>query len=150
MGARHHLEWGHKKYVMDTIQGHPAQVYFLLFMFPLITNCCLKFISAKVLGTHVCSNMVCYIIYLMTMKKGICFRPLAFRSSFDVSQTYPSLISSLCNQRTSLYFNPYSSHLCADNVGCSWWDYWKFANNPCLPSGLSDLLHLPKIWTLQK
>ncbi|XP_022847736.1 nuclear pore complex protein NUP93A-like [Olea europaea var. sylvestris] len=25
MGARHHLEWGHKKYVMDTIQGHPAQ-----------------------------------------------------------------------------------------------------------------------------
>ncbi|EPS74431.1 hypothetical protein M569_00320 [Genlisea aurea] len=25
MGARHHLEWGHEKYVMDMIQTHPAQ-----------------------------------------------------------------------------------------------------------------------------
>ncbi|KAL2464645.1 Nuclear pore complex protein [Forsythia ovata] len=25
MGARRHLEWGHEKYMMDTIQGHPAQ-----------------------------------------------------------------------------------------------------------------------------
>ncbi|XP_027072476.1 nuclear pore complex protein NUP93A-like [Coffea arabica] len=25
MGARHHLEWGHEKYVLDTIQSHPAQ-----------------------------------------------------------------------------------------------------------------------------
>lgn len=26
IGARRHLEWGHEKYVMETIQGHPAQV----------------------------------------------------------------------------------------------------------------------------
>ena len=26
IGARHHLEWGHEKYVMETIQSHPAQV----------------------------------------------------------------------------------------------------------------------------
>ncbi|KAL1299475.1 hypothetical protein HN51_044014 [Arachis hypogaea] len=25
IGARRHLEWGHEKYVMDTIQSHPAQ-----------------------------------------------------------------------------------------------------------------------------
>ncbi|KAB5524190.1 hypothetical protein DKX38_021939 [Salix brachista] len=25
IGARHHLEWGHEKYIMDTIQNHPAQ-----------------------------------------------------------------------------------------------------------------------------
>ncbi|KAL3533736.1 hypothetical protein ACH5RR_007257 [Cinchona calisaya] len=25
MGARRHLEWGHEKYVLDTIQSHPAQ-----------------------------------------------------------------------------------------------------------------------------
>ncbi|CAI0430942.1 unnamed protein product [Linum tenue] len=25
IGARHHLEWGHEKYMMDTIQSHPAQ-----------------------------------------------------------------------------------------------------------------------------
>ncbi|XWS56299.1 hypothetical protein CRYUN_Cryun09bG0074000 [Craigia yunnanensis] len=25
IGARHHLEWGHGKYIMDTIQSHPAQ-----------------------------------------------------------------------------------------------------------------------------
>ncbi|KAH0462393.1 hypothetical protein IEQ34_009968 [Dendrobium chrysotoxum] len=25
IGARHHLEWGHEKYIMDTIQSHPAQ-----------------------------------------------------------------------------------------------------------------------------
>ncbi|CAI9099390.1 OLC1v1036204C1 [Oldenlandia corymbosa var. corymbosa] len=25
IGARHHLEWGHEKYVLDTIQSHPAQ-----------------------------------------------------------------------------------------------------------------------------
>lgn len=26
IGARRHLEWGHEKYIMDTIQSHPAQV----------------------------------------------------------------------------------------------------------------------------
>lgn len=26
MGARHHLEFGHEKYIVDTIQSHPAQV----------------------------------------------------------------------------------------------------------------------------
>lgn len=26
MGARRHLEWGHEKYVMDTIQSHQQQV----------------------------------------------------------------------------------------------------------------------------
>lgn len=26
LGARRHLEWGHEKYVNDTIQSHPAQV----------------------------------------------------------------------------------------------------------------------------
>lgn len=26
IGARHHLEWGHEKYVMDMIHSHPAQV----------------------------------------------------------------------------------------------------------------------------
>lgn len=26
MGARHHLELGHEKFMMDTIQSHPAQV----------------------------------------------------------------------------------------------------------------------------
>lgn len=26
LGARRHLEWGHEKYIMDTIQSHPAQV----------------------------------------------------------------------------------------------------------------------------
>lgn len=25
IGARHHLEWGHEKYIMETIQSHPAQ-----------------------------------------------------------------------------------------------------------------------------
>ncbi|KAJ4840952.1 Nuclear pore complex protein nup93a [Turnera subulata] len=25
IGARHHLEWGHEKYIMDTIQSHPTQ-----------------------------------------------------------------------------------------------------------------------------
>lgn len=25
IGARHHLEWGHEKYIIDTIQSHPAQ-----------------------------------------------------------------------------------------------------------------------------
>ncbi|XP_039128738.1 nuclear pore complex protein NUP93A-like [Dioscorea cayenensis subsp. rotundata] len=25
IGARHHLEWGHEKYILDTIQSHPAQ-----------------------------------------------------------------------------------------------------------------------------
>ncbi|KAG5515560.1 hypothetical protein RHGRI_036566 [Rhododendron griersonianum] len=25
IGARHHLEWGHEKYIVDTIQSHPAQ-----------------------------------------------------------------------------------------------------------------------------
>ncbi|GLT45271.1 hypothetical protein SLA2020_191120 [Shorea laevis] len=25
IGARHHLEWGHEKYIMDTIKSHPAQ-----------------------------------------------------------------------------------------------------------------------------
>ena len=35
IGARHHLEWGHEKYVMDMIHSHPAQVnYFNIF-------CCL-------------------------------------------------------------------------------------------------------------
>lgn len=26
LGARRHLEWGHEKYIMDTIQSHPTQV----------------------------------------------------------------------------------------------------------------------------
>jgi nuclear pore complex protein Nup93 len=26
IGARRHLEWGHEKYIMDTIQSLPAQV----------------------------------------------------------------------------------------------------------------------------
>lgn len=26
IGARRHLEWGHEKYMIDTIQSHPAQV----------------------------------------------------------------------------------------------------------------------------
>ena len=26
IGARRHLEWGHEKYIMDTIQSHPVQV----------------------------------------------------------------------------------------------------------------------------
>lgn len=26
IGGRHHLEWGHEKFIMDTIQSHPAQV----------------------------------------------------------------------------------------------------------------------------
>lgn len=26
IGARRHLEWGHEKYIVDTIQSHPAQV----------------------------------------------------------------------------------------------------------------------------
>ena len=26
IGARRHLEWGHEKYIMDTIHNHPAQV----------------------------------------------------------------------------------------------------------------------------
>lgn len=30
IGARRHLEWGHEKYIMDTIQSHPAQVMVLL------------------------------------------------------------------------------------------------------------------------
>ncbi|ERN00292.1 hypothetical protein AMTR_s00107p00047780 [Amborella trichopoda] len=25
LGARHHLEWGHEKYILETIQSHPAQ-----------------------------------------------------------------------------------------------------------------------------
>ncbi|KAJ4842445.1 hypothetical protein Tsubulata_050953, partial [Turnera subulata] len=25
IGARHHLEWGHEKYIMDTVQSHPTQ-----------------------------------------------------------------------------------------------------------------------------
>lgn len=29
IGARRHLEWGHEKYIMDTIQSHPAQVIIL-------------------------------------------------------------------------------------------------------------------------
>lgn len=29
IGARRHLEWGHEKYIMDTIQSHPAQVLIL-------------------------------------------------------------------------------------------------------------------------
>jgi nuclear pore complex protein Nup93 len=29
IGARRHLEWGHEKYIMDTIQNHPAQVVIL-------------------------------------------------------------------------------------------------------------------------
>lgn len=29
IGARRHLEWGHEKYIMDTIQSHPAQVMVL-------------------------------------------------------------------------------------------------------------------------
>lgn len=33
IGARRHLEWGHEKHVIETIQSHPAQVsnrsYFL-------------------------------------------------------------------------------------------------------------------------
>lgn len=29
IGARHHLELGHEKYIMDTIQSHPAQVVVL-------------------------------------------------------------------------------------------------------------------------
>lgn len=31
IGARRHLEWGHEKYVKDTIQNHPAQVIKLLY-----------------------------------------------------------------------------------------------------------------------
>lgn len=31
IGARHHLEFGHEKYVMDTIQSHPAQVTAMFF-----------------------------------------------------------------------------------------------------------------------
>lgn len=30
IGARRHLEWGHEKYIMDTIQSHPAQVMIYL------------------------------------------------------------------------------------------------------------------------
>lgn len=26
IGARHHLEMGHEKYIMDTIHSHPTQV----------------------------------------------------------------------------------------------------------------------------
>lgn len=29
IGARRHLECGHEKYIMDTIQSHPAQVMLL-------------------------------------------------------------------------------------------------------------------------
>ena len=32
IGARRHLEWGHEKYIMDTIQSHPAQVIILLLL----------------------------------------------------------------------------------------------------------------------
>jgi len=32
IGARRHLEWGHEKYIMDTIQNHPAQVIILLLL----------------------------------------------------------------------------------------------------------------------
>lgn len=33
-GSRRHLEGGHEKYILDTIQNHPAQVY----IFP-ISSC---------------------------------------------------------------------------------------------------------------
>lgn len=29
IGARRHLEWGHEKYIMDTIQSHSAQVIYV-------------------------------------------------------------------------------------------------------------------------
>lgn len=32
IGARRHLEWGHEKYIMDTIQSHPAQVDILFYL----------------------------------------------------------------------------------------------------------------------
>ena len=34
LGARRHLEWGHEKYIMDTIQSHPAQVLLVSIMIP--------------------------------------------------------------------------------------------------------------------
>lgn len=33
IGSRRHLEWGHEKYIMDTIQSHPAQVMALFWYF---------------------------------------------------------------------------------------------------------------------
>lgn len=33
LGARRHLELGHEKYMMDTIQSHPAQVMFFFFKY---------------------------------------------------------------------------------------------------------------------
>lgn len=37
IGARHHLEWGHEKYILETINSHPAlvsiSVLFLLITF---------------------------------------------------------------------------------------------------------------------
>ena len=47
IGARRHLEWGHEKYIMDTIQSHPAQVsdhsglqlYWFYFFISLIVLC---------------------------------------------------------------------------------------------------------------
>lgn len=34
IGARHHLEWGHEKYVMDMIHSHPAQVNYFNVLLP--------------------------------------------------------------------------------------------------------------------
>lgn len=36
IGARRHLEWGHEKYLLETIQSHPAQVsvIFMYLLFP--------------------------------------------------------------------------------------------------------------------
>ena len=39
IGARRHLERGHEKYIMDTIQSHPAQVYFKVPSYQFIAPC---------------------------------------------------------------------------------------------------------------
>lgn len=74
MGARCHLEWGHEKYILETINSHPALVsisfYSILY---LTTGACLAHESVSLWKSstlqkqlcNVCSNDFCAYLYML-------------------------------------------------------------------------------------
>lgn len=155
IGARRHLEWGHEKYIIDTIQSHPAQVKNLFsILYTLILMLVLTFIVLEFCLRHFCLCAMFSIdhsvqLLLLPYFIGLphlfllsgdslwsCLAVLSSLSSFLLGYLVPFLNRYEIYQLALVVWNLYNLVIVNLIVGCSWWGGWKFAKSSRLSSGL--------------